>query len=145
MSATHISAALRKTVRSRAQDCCEYCLFPERFAFASHEVDHIYAVKHGGPTEEANLALACILCNGWKGTDLASIDPRNGEIVRLFHPRSDVWWDHFVFEAGEIKALSAIGRVTVRLLRINEGDRVINRRELAEIGELRIPSKSPAP
>jgi hypothetical protein len=141
MSGMHLGASLRRAVRERAQETCEYCLFPERYAAASHEVDHIYAVKHGGPTEEANLALACILCNGWKGTDLASIDPDDATIVRLYHPRSDNWHEHFVFEAGVIKPLTSIGRVTVRLLRINEEDRVVDRRDLAEIGELRIPTQ----
>jgi len=50
-------------VYQRAGGCCEYCLIPEAVAFANHEIDHIIAQKHGGPTEADNLALSCVLCN----------------------------------------------------------------------------------
>jgi len=51
--------------------------------FVSHEIDRAIAQKHGKPTDENNLALACRICNKYKGSDLASIDPSNREIVRL--------------------------------------------------------------
>jgi hypothetical protein len=101
----------------RAKGVCEYCLMPEVAVLVSHEVDHVIAEKHGGQTNSDNLALACTICNKHKGSDLASIDSIAGEIVRLYQPRQDYWRDHFQFEAGEIKPLTAIGRVTVRLLR----------------------------
>ena len=81
-----ISGALRAEVRSRAKGRCEYCFVPESFALVTHEVDHIIAAKHGGATLLDNLALCCTLCNKYKGTDLASIDPETGEMCRLFHP-----------------------------------------------------------
>ncbi len=72
---TYISTALRQAVYARAKGCCEYCLVPENFALASHEIDHIIAEKHGGKTIDENLALSCTICNKHKGSDIASIDP----------------------------------------------------------------------
>lgn len=139
MSKTYVPAALRRIVYDRAHTACEYCLVPEIAVFISHEVDHVIAEKHGGQTEEGNLALACTICNKYKGSDLASIDPINGEIVRLFQPRQDRWQDHFRLQDGEIVALDAIARVTVRLLQINRPERIEERRLLAQAGELRFP------
>ncbi|MCY7406445.1 MAG: hypothetical protein LH631_03450 [Alkalinema sp. CAN_BIN05] len=53
-------------------------------------------------------------------------------MVRLYQPRCDRWTEHFQFQAGEIIPLSAIGRVTVRLLQLNRSIRVFVRRVLAE-------------
>src|SRR5438046_2311361 len=74
----YIPVALRRLVRERAGERCEYCLMPEQLTLAAHWVDHIAAEKHGGRTEEANLALSCVLCNQHKGSDLTSIDPETG-------------------------------------------------------------------
>jgi HNH endonuclease len=132
MSKTYISTTLRRFVYDRAKGSCEYCLVPEVAVLVSHEVDHVIAEKHGGQTDGNNLALACTICNKHKGSDLASIDPITREIVRLYQPRQDCWRDHFQFEAGEIKPLTAIGRVTVRLLQMNRQERVEERRLLAQ-------------
>ena len=102
MSKAYVSAALKRLVCDRANFACEYCLMPEISVFLPHEIDHIIAEKHGGQTNENNLALACTICNKYKGSDLASIDPLNGEIVRLYHPRRDRWREHFKLEKGEI-------------------------------------------
>ena len=109
MSKAYVSAALRRLVCDRADFACEYCLMPEISVLVPHEIDHIIAEKHGGQTNENNLALACTICNKYKGSDLASIDPMNGEIVRLYNPRRDRWREHFKLEKGEIIPLSAIG------------------------------------
>jgi hypothetical protein len=141
MSKTYVSAALRRMVYERACDACEYCLVPEIASFVSHEVDHVIAEKHGGQTDEGNLALACTICNKHKGSDLASIDPMSGEIVRLYQPRGDRWGDHFQLnpENGEIIALTVIGRVTARLLRVNRRERVEERGLLVRAKVLHVP------
>jgi hypothetical protein len=139
MSKTYISIALRQLVRDRAQNACEYCLMPEMAVLVPHEVDHVIAEKHGGHTQADNLALACTLCNKYKGSDLASIDPDNGEIVRLYRPNRDRWTEHFQLRAGEIWPLTAIGRVTVRLLQLNRPERVSERRLLFEAKLLKVP------
>lgn len=129
----YIPDSLRRLVRERANDRCEYCLFHERYAVKRHEIDHIYAEKHGGETLDSNLCLSCMDCNRYKGSDLASIDPQTGVIVALFHPRRDQWIEHFRYSEGYIEPLTAQGRVTVRLLQFNTPDRVDERYRLARL------------
>jgi hypothetical protein len=138
MSTSYIPAALRRLVFTRAAGCCEYCLLPEVAAFLSHEVDHVIAEKHEGKTESENLALACSLCNKHKGSDVASVDSTTGDIVRLYSPRRDRWSDHFELNDGEIIGQTSFGRVTVRLLQINQLERVEERRILVKTGLLQV-------
>ena len=133
---TYIPAALRRQVYERAKGCCEYCLIPDLAAFSAHEIDHIVAEKHGGLTEAENLALSCTLCNKHKGSDLTSIDPETSQIVTLYHPRQDLWHEHFQLKDAEIVPLSAKGRVTIRLLQLNRRDRVEERQLLLQAGML---------
>ena len=125
-----IEAGLRELVRLRAGGLCEYCRISERFTLAEHEIDHVIAVKHGGQTVVENLALCCTVCNRFKGSDIASIDSETGQLTPLFHPRVDRWDDHFEFRNGEILGLTASGRVTVRLLRMNRRTRIKERQLL---------------
>lgn len=110
-------------------------------ALLPFEVDHLTARKHGGATTEGNLAWTCFLCNRFKGTDLASIDPESGQIVRLFNPRTEDWSDHFQFEGARIVPLSAVGRVTEYLLQFNLPESVETRRLLQESGRFPISSE----
>jgi hypothetical protein len=119
-------------VYKRAGGNCEYCLIPEAVTFATHEIDHIIAEKHGGLTNADNLALACVLCNKYKGSDLASIDPVTGRIASLYHPREERWCDHFHLDNAEIAPLTAKGRAATRLLQFNRRERVEERRLLIE-------------
>jgi 5-methylcytosine-specific restriction endonuclease McrA len=134
MSRIHIPAELRRLVRRRADERCEYCRIPEALTFAVHEVDHIIATKHGGPTEEDNLALSCVLCNQTKGTDLTSIDELTRQIVPLFHPRRDRWVEHFQLDQARIVGLTPTGRVTVRLLQLNHPERIKEREHFLAAG-----------
>ncbi|MEO6860785.1 MAG: HNH endonuclease signature motif containing protein [Microcoleus sp.] len=138
MSKTYVSASLRRMVCDRAKGCCEYCLIPETLALSSHQVDHIIAEKHRGETVESNLALSCSLCNKNKGSDIASIDPETGEVVRLYNPRKDRWEDNFQLqtESGAIEPLTAIGRVTVRLLQVNGAECLTQRKLLSKTRSL---------
>jgi hypothetical protein len=140
MSTTHIPIALRRQVRERAGECCEYCLIPESITWALHTIDHIIAEKHGGITAAHNLAIACTLCNSRKGTDLASIDEQTGFIEPLFHPRRDRWSDHFQLAGGRINPRTTMGRVTTRLLHFNDTDRVQERELLVATGSIREPT-----
>lgn len=122
----NISASLRQAVIQRAQEQCEYCLKPS-VAFFPHEIDHVIAQKHGGETTLENLAYACFECNRYKGSDIASIDPQTNGITALFNPRTQQWAEHFQFNNGQIIPLTPHGRVTVFLLRLNDGARVEER------------------
>jgi hypothetical protein len=138
MSKTYVPASLRRMVFDRAQGNCEYCLLPETLTVSLHQVDHVIAEKHDGKTDEDNLALSCSTCNYAKGSDIASVDSETGEIVRLYNPRQDFWGDHFQVESdsGMIQPLMAIGRVTVRLLRLNRSGRVAERKLRIRAGVL---------
>ncbi len=123
MSRTYVSTQLRRVVAGRTHNCCAYCLQPELFALCSHEIDHVIAEKHGGETVEGNLALACKLCNTYKGSDIASIDPESGEIVRLYQPGRDRWSEHFQLEGSGLMPLTDLARTTVWLLDLNRSER----------------------
>ncbi len=128
MSKTYIRVHLRELVYQRAKGDCEYCLVPEKASFALHQIDHIIAEKHGGKTCADNLALACIICNKHKGSDIASIDPDTLKITSLYHPRKEIWSEHFKLEqSGHILALTATGRVTLKLLQLNLPERISER------------------
>jgi hypothetical protein len=122
-----IGAALRELVRSRAAGLCEYCGIPEQLTLSEHEIDHVIALKHAGQTVVENLALCCAVCNRYKGSDIASIDPDSGEVTPLFHPRRNSWDEHFEMRHGEIRGLTACGRTTARLLRLNSPMRIRER------------------
>ena len=139
MSSEHIPARLRRLVTARARECCEYCLVPQAFALASHEVDHVVATKHGGATVLENLALSCFHCNRYKGSDLSSIDPESGEAALLFHPRRDHWREHFGLTGPLIVPLTSCGRATVRLLRLNQSERMVERAWMTGAGLLQPP------
>jgi hypothetical protein len=131
---TYIPIILRRRIYERAAGCCEYCRLHDDDAYMPHEVDHVYAEKHGGQTTEDNLCLCCAICNRHKGSDLASLDPQTGEITALFHPRKDRWTDHFRLRGGVIEPLTPQGRVTVQLLQLNRRDRIVERQLLIALG-----------
>ena len=128
--ASGISEQVRARVARRAGHRCEYCLIHESDAGFPLQVDHVVSRKHGGTSAFNNLAYACILCNRYKGSDVASINPKTGEAVRLFHPRQDRWTDHFRLDADFIEPLTDAGSATVRLLRLNAAERLAERRLL---------------
>jgi 5-methylcytosine-specific restriction endonuclease McrA len=130
---TNISPELRRQIWERAGGRCEYCRIPDDYTFDPHEIDHIYAEKHGGETTANNLCLCCWICNRNKGSDLTSLDPETGKITPLFHPRNDRWEDHFRLNGALIEPLTPEGRVTVRLLQLNKRERVDERKILITI------------
>jgi hypothetical protein len=139
VSETTVPAALRRFVRERAALRCEYCLLAEQDAFFPHEPDHVIALKHRGVTDASNLALACLDCNRFKGSDIASLDPQTGVLTPLFDPRSQSWASHFGATKGRIVPTTPTGRVTVFLLRMNLAARVDVRDELTSLGRWPAP------
>jgi 5-methylcytosine-specific restriction endonuclease McrA len=131
-----MDAALCKHVRERAGDRCEYCRLPQAYApLVAFHIEHIRARQHGGSDDPSNLAIACPRCNAYKGPNLSSVDPQTGEVVSLFHPRTDAWEDHFTLRGAHVIGLSATGRATVRVLNMNAEERVKVREELLAAGE----------
>ncbi|MDF5729941.1 MAG: HNH endonuclease signature motif containing protein [Rhizonema sp. PD38] len=133
MSSTYIPAGLRRLVEERANHKCEYCLLPKNISFFPYEIDHVIAEKHGGKTDADNLAFTCWRCNRHKGTDLGSFDPETGEFSFLFHPRKELWSEHFVCDNATILGLTPSGRTTVILLQFNSNERLAERQRLSDV------------
>ena len=124
-----MDARLRQLIRQRAAGRCEYCGLAQEQDLLPFHVEHITSRQHGGKDIPENLALACHHCNLHKGPNLSGLDPQTGELTRLFHPRLDNWNEHFTRRGGGITGLSAIGRTTVSLLKMNEDGRLELRAE----------------
>ena len=125
-----MNQTLREVVRRRAGNACEYCRMPqEATPLIALHVEHIVSRQHGGSDDPAGLAPACDRCNAYKGPNITSIDPKTGSVVALFHPRNDLWSDHFVMGGGHVVGRTPAGRATVRLLNMNARKRVELRRE----------------
>jgi len=109
-------------VASQADERCEYCRAPEKIFNEAFEVEHITPKKRGGSDALDNLALACSICNSYKGSFERGFDSETQTEIALFHPRRDVWDEHFEFQSvtGEIVGLTPTGRATVNRLRIND-------------------------
>jgi hypothetical protein len=69
-------------------------------------------------------------CNSFKQARTHALDPRTKQRVALFHPRRDSWKDHFRWsrDAARIVARTAVGRATVKVLRLNRPTLVAARR-----------------
>ncbi len=123
---------LRTVVAHRANLRCEYCLIHQDDASFAHEVDHVISKQHGGETVESNLAYACMVCNRYKGANIASV-AKSGALVRLFNPRENAWSNHFRLSGAVIEPLDEIGEVTAKVLRLNAAERVVTRSLLQQL------------
>lgn len=123
----YISNKLREHVVKRAGYCCEYCRLPLEDSFYPYHIDHIISIKHGGQTVLHNLALSCMLCNINKGSDIGTVLLPDRIFIRLYNPRIDKWNEHFEFSEAAIYAKSPIGEATIKVLKLNEVERVIER------------------
>ena len=121
--------ALVRLVWRRARECCEYCQMSQTFDRTPFEIDHIISEKHNGPTNANNLCLSCFYCNSFKGSDISSVDKVTRKLTPLFNPRRHKWVRHFRWEGAMLAGRTAIGRVTIALLRINDPFRI----ELREV------------
>lgn len=108
-------------VASRARHICEYCHAPEVVFNFPFEVEHIIPLSLKGSNTEENLALSCRSCNLYKSDSIAGFDKTSQQNVGFFNPRTDDWRKHFSIDegTGRIESLSAVGRVTISILRIN--------------------------
>ena len=129
-----MEAPLKAEVQQRAGFRCEYCHFPQRFSELRFQLDHIRAEQHGGSTVSANLAWSCLRCNKHKGPNLSGVDPKTNRTVRLYHPREDVWDEHFAWEGPRLIGLTPVGRATVSVLQCNHPDALLARAALLAEG-----------
>ena len=128
-----MSKNIRESLRRKvALSRCEYCRRPEMDSFIRYQSDHIIGRKHGGKTILENLAHSCSICNNAKGSDLSTILHDEGSLIRLFNPRKDDWFEHFEVENGQILPKSEIGAATIKLLKFNDINRILERLDLIE-------------
>ena len=129
---SELSTGLRKLVIERAKNRCEYCLLPQSVSLHKHEPDHIVPLQHGGQTDAENLTLSCMRCNRYKGPNVGSFDPETGNLVPFFNPRTQDWANHFELDGAIIRPRTAEARVTVKIFRMNDENRVLERQRLIE-------------
>ncbi len=116
-----IPASLRHQVIAKANYRCEYCQTSSRLTGLPLIMEHILPQSLGGTDDRENLAASCYRCNEFKGVKTLAVDPETGQLIPLFNPRTQFWYDHFIWVNGgtQIAGLTAIGRATVIALRLN--------------------------
>ncbi len=121
-----IPARLQEQVRQRANYLCEYCHASEQWQYVRFTVDHIVPLALGGTNSLDNLALACFHCNRRKTDTILARDPEGKERVPIFHPRHQVWAEHFIWATDKVTlvGLTATGRATITALALNR-ERVV--------------------
>ena len=125
------SKSIREKVEARAKRLCEYCLSPLNFSPDPFSIEHIFPIFKGGTNDLENLALACQGCNGFKSIKIEDFDLVSQTTAEFYNPRTDVWSEHFVWNEDftEIIGLTAKGRVTIKVLKLNR-QRVVNLRRI---------------
>lgn len=123
-------------IAQRASHRCEYCKAPEVVFNFPFEVEHVVPLSRQGSNNEANLALACRSCNLHKGNRIGGVTSRANAEVRFFHPREDLWSEHFKVshESGEILGITPVGEVTVQYLGMNSSAQVAARQLWIRLG-----------
>lgn len=122
-------------VAERAVYRCEYCHAPESVFNFPFEVEHILPQSRGGSDDLANLALACHACNLFKSDFETGRDEESQAEVPLFHPRIDIWEQHFQIDAerAEIFGITPVGRATVARLQMNRPRQIMARRRWIQL------------
>ena len=113
-----------QSVRARAKGRCEYCQMHEALQGATFHCEHIIPSSRAGKSDSDNLAWACPACNLHKSDRLEGLDPESGLAVRLFHPRTDLWTDHFTIAGYSIQSKTPVGRATVHQFNLNHATRI---------------------
>lgn len=115
----NIPPALRRATIRRAENRCEYCQLSQLGQAATFHIDHVVPLAAGGPTTEDNLALACVACSLYKGARQEIEDPETGASIKIFNPCQQSWSEHFRWEGVRVVGLTATGRATVGVLKMN--------------------------
>jgi hypothetical protein len=141
MPRRYITLAEQQQVIERANRRCEYCKSAMDYSSQPFEIEHIIPIAEAGETSLDNLVLSCGGCNGHKYTKVEAFDPVSQTQAPLYHPRQQVWRDHFGWSTDymQIIGLTAIGRATVEALKLNRPG-VINMRKLLLMAGLHPPN-----
>jgi hypothetical protein len=133
---TYLAVELRQQLLEADDQRCAYCQTTQANSGHPMVVDHVVPSRKGGKPEFDNLCFACHRCNEFKGATTVLEDPLSGEMTPLFHPRRQTWGEHFTWDATGIRlvGLTAVGRVTVIALNINNEVILDARRNWASVG-----------
>jgi 5-methylcytosine-specific restriction endonuclease McrA len=137
MAPKAIPRAVRRGVRERALDRCEYCLHPAAYSTAPYVCEHFVPRSAGGGDTADELAWSCPGCNSHKYAKTLGTDPLTGRRVRIFNPRRQLWQAHFQWSSDRLLIVghTATGRATVEALRLNRLELVNLRQALLIAGE----------
>ena len=122
-----IRAEIVRLAEDRAGQRCEYCRMHQALQGATFHIEHIVSSSRDGSDDPDNLALACPSCNLHKEDRIEAADPDSNAKVRLFHPRTDRWSEHFHWDGYRIAGITAVGRVTIFALQLNHPRRLLIR------------------
>jgi hypothetical protein len=122
-------SAFYNTVADRAEHRCEYCHAPEIVFNIAFEVEHIIPESRQGTNALHNFALACRSFNQFKSNTQQAWDEVSGVVASQFHPRRDIWDEHFQIDSNtaEIIGLTPTGRVTATCLQMNRPKQITAR------------------
>jgi len=132
----YLAVELRRLLEEADNGQCVYCQTTEDNTGQALTVDHIIPVAKGGQTVFVNLCRACRRCNEAKGEQTKVIDPLTSESVPLYHPRRDIWSQHFAWDQAGIHltGLTPSGRATVIALDMNNALILFARRRWVNAG-----------
>ena len=135
MAGKAISRIVRRQVRDRACNRCEYCQHPANYACAPFVCEHVVPRARGAGSTLSELAWACPGCNSHKYAKTHAPDPQTGRVVPLFNPRRQRWSRHFAWseDSLSLRGRTATGRATVEALHLNRPELLNLRRALRAI------------
>ncbi len=66
--------------------------------------------------------MACQRCNGYRYNNTGGIDPDTAQMLPLFNPRQQKWYEHFFWSADGLKiiGITSVGRATSNRLDLND-------------------------
>jgi hypothetical protein len=114
----------REAISARAGGRCEYCQMHQSLQGATFHIEHVIPRVLGGTSDLTNLALACPSCNLHKGDRVAVFSSAGSYAVAFFHPRIDLWSDHFEWDDHRLIGKTEIGRATILSLDLNQERRI---------------------
>jgi hypothetical protein len=140
MAKQYLSQKIRGYIAQRAHFRCEYCQSRSDCACESFEAEHILPLSADGSNDLANLAFTCRGCNSRKSDRTEAVDPLARQAASLFHPRNDLWMEHFAWDETylQVVGLSPSGRATVTALQLNRLG-IVNLRRLMKLGGIHPP------
>lgn len=133
---TYLTTELRRQLVAADDHRCAYCRTTQANSGQPMVLDHIIPESKGGETVFENLCFACRRCNEFKGPIVVVPDPLTNDVVPLFHPRQQIWEDHFAWDVSGLRLIgrTAVGRVSIIGLNMNNEIIVAARRRWVNVG-----------